>query len=60
MRVWPGGLCLSRSIGDKDVGDYIVPVPHVKQIRVSPTAPSAHRLPLLELLDAGRGETGFI
>lgn len=36
LRVWPGGLCLSRSIGDKDVGDYIVPVPHVKQIRVSP------------------------
>ncbi|GAQ91594.1 Putative protein phosphatase 2C family protein [Klebsormidium nitens] len=36
LRVWPGGLCLSRSIGDKDVGDYIVPVPHVKQIRLPP------------------------
>lgn len=34
LRVWPGGLCLSRSIGDMDVGDYIVAVPHVKQIKV--------------------------
>ncbi|XP_024388376.1 probable protein phosphatase 2C 5 isoform X2 [Physcomitrium patens] len=36
LRVWPGGLCLSRSIGDIDVGDYIVAVPHVKQIKLSP------------------------
>ncbi|XP_024369090.1 probable protein phosphatase 2C 5 [Physcomitrium patens] len=36
LRVWPGGLCLSRSIGDMDVGDYIVAVPHVKQIKLSP------------------------
>lgn len=35
LRVWPGGLCLSRSIGDTDVGEFIVPVPHVKQIKVS-------------------------
>ncbi|XP_037420938.1 probable protein phosphatase 2C 12 [Triticum dicoccoides] len=32
LRCWPGGLCLSRSIGDTDVGEYIVPVPHVKQL----------------------------
>uniref|UniRef100_A0A453ALA6 protein-serine/threonine phosphatase n=1 Tax=Aegilops tauschii subsp. strangulata TaxID=200361 RepID=A0A453ALA6_AEGTS len=32
LRCWPGGLCLSRSIGDMDVGEYIVPVPHVKQL----------------------------
>lgn len=35
LRAWPGGICLSRSIGDLDAGEYIVPVPHVKQIRVS-------------------------
>ena len=35
LRAWPGGLCLSRTIGDIDAGQYIVPVPHVKQIRVS-------------------------
>ncbi|TXG65439.1 hypothetical protein EZV62_006714 [Acer yangbiense] len=32
---WPGGLCLSRSIGDTDVGEFIVPVPHVKQVKLS-------------------------
>ena len=31
---WPGGLCLSRSIGDMDVGEFIVPIPHVKQVKV--------------------------
>ncbi|KAF9606020.1 hypothetical protein IFM89_021452 [Coptis chinensis] len=35
LRCWPGGLCLSRSIGDMDVGEYIVPVPHVKQVKLS-------------------------
>ncbi|MCO5590355.1 hypothetical protein L7F22_044324 [Adiantum nelumboides] len=35
LRCWPGGLCLSRSIGDIDVGEYIVPIPHVKQIKLS-------------------------
>ncbi|KAL4274029.1 hypothetical protein GQ457_13G020150 [Hibiscus cannabinus] len=35
LRCWPGGLCLSRSIGDKDVGEFIVPVPYVKQIKIS-------------------------
>ncbi|KAL5647742.1 hypothetical protein ACJX0J_042097, partial [Zea mays] len=34
LRCWPGGLCLSRSIGDMDVGEYIVPIPHVKQVMV--------------------------
>ncbi|THG03935.1 hypothetical protein TEA_008810 [Camellia sinensis var. sinensis] len=32
LRCWPGGLCLSRSIGDTDVGEFIVPIPHVKQL----------------------------
>ncbi|GAA0148905.1 protein phosphatase [Lithospermum erythrorhizon] len=35
LRCWPGGLCLSRSIGDMDVGDFIVPIPHVKQVKLS-------------------------
>lgn len=34
LRCWPGGLCLSRSIGDMDVGEFIVPIPYVKQIKV--------------------------
>ncbi|KAK6138839.1 hypothetical protein DH2020_027418 [Rehmannia glutinosa] len=37
LRCWPGGLCLSRSIGDMDVGEFIVPVPHVKQVKLSST-----------------------
>ncbi|KAG8049988.1 hypothetical protein GUJ93_ZPchr0009g1732 [Zizania palustris] len=35
LRCWPGGLCLSRSIGDTDVGECIIPVPHVKQVKLS-------------------------
>ncbi|EMS65150.1 putative protein phosphatase 2C 69 [Triticum urartu] len=35
LRCWPGGLCLSRSIGDMDVGECIIPVPHVKQVKLS-------------------------
>ncbi|KAI5065319.1 hypothetical protein GOP47_0020014 [Adiantum capillus-veneris] len=35
LRCWPGGLCLSRSIGDMDVGKFIVPIPHVKQVKLS-------------------------
>ncbi|KAF8392635.1 hypothetical protein HHK36_022984 [Tetracentron sinense] len=35
LRCWPGGLCLSRSIGDSDVGEFIVPIPHVKQVKLS-------------------------
>ncbi|CAI9779106.1 unnamed protein product [Fraxinus pennsylvanica] len=35
LRCWPGGLCISRSIGDIDVGEFIVPVPYVKQVKLS-------------------------
>ncbi|XP_022945801.1 probable protein phosphatase 2C 15 [Cucurbita moschata] len=35
LRCWPGGLCLSRSIGDRDVGEFIVPIPFVKQVKLS-------------------------
>lgn len=31
LRIWPGGLCLSRAIGDFDVGDSVIPFPHVMQ-----------------------------
>ncbi|MCD9558486.1 hypothetical protein HAX54_015873 [Datura stramonium] len=34
LRCWPGGLCLSRSIGDMDVGEYIVPV-LMKQVKLT-------------------------
>eukprot|EP00252_Welwitschia_mirabilis_P019539 TRINITY_DN4545_c0_g1_i2.p1 TRINITY_DN4545_c0_g1~~TRINITY_DN4545_c0_g1_i2.p1 ORF type:complete len:433 (-),score=82.72 TRINITY_DN4545_c0_g1_i2:93-1391(-) len=37
LRCWPGGLCLSRSIGDMDVGEFIVAVPHVKQVKLPST-----------------------
>jgi hypothetical protein len=36
--VWPGGLALSRAIGDRDVGDCIVAHPFVKQLRIPETA----------------------
>eukprot|EP01026_Neomeris_dumetosa_P044101 TRINITY_DN3705_c0_g2_i1.p1 TRINITY_DN3705_c0_g2~~TRINITY_DN3705_c0_g2_i1.p1 ORF type:complete len:738 (-),score=118.39 TRINITY_DN3705_c0_g2_i1:1192-3405(-) len=32
LRVWPGGLCVSRSVGDIDVGPIILPAPHIKQV----------------------------
>ncbi|KAK1355981.1 hypothetical protein POM88_049237 [Heracleum sosnowskyi] len=35
LRCWPGGLCLSRSVGDMDVGVFIVPVSRVKQVKLS-------------------------
>lgn len=31
LRIWPGGLCLSRAVGDFDVGDSVIPFPHVMQ-----------------------------
>lgn len=34
LRIWPGGLCVSRSIGDKDVGPNIIATPHVRQVLV--------------------------
>lgn len=33
LRMWPGGLCVSRSIGDMDTGPLVVPLPHVRQAR---------------------------
>ncbi|GFP85535.1 probable protein phosphatase 2c 12, partial [Phtheirospermum japonicum] len=37
LRCWPAGLCLLRSIGDMDVGEFIVPVHYVKQVKLSST-----------------------
>jgi hypothetical protein len=37
LRIWPGGLCLSRAIGDFDVGQAVVPFPHVTQVMLPPT-----------------------
>ncbi len=34
IRVWPGGLCVSRSVGDGDVGPEVVPLPHIRQVLV--------------------------
>jgi len=46
LRCWPGGLCLSRSIGDLDVGECIIAVPHVKQVKVCSPENSALHLQL--------------
>lgn len=32
LRVWPGGLAISRSIGDADVTCHVVSVPHIRQL----------------------------
>lgn len=33
LRLWPGGLCVSRSVGDLDAGPEVVPLPHIRQVR---------------------------
>lgn len=32
LRVWPGGLCVARTIGDADVGPHVIPIPHIRQL----------------------------
>ncbi|KAG2431718.1 hypothetical protein HXX76_009215 [Chlamydomonas incerta] len=32
LRLWPGGLCVSRSVGDLDAGPEVVPLPHIRQV----------------------------
>ena len=32
LRIWPGGLSISRAIGDFDVGESVLPFPHVMQV----------------------------
>lgn len=36
LRAWPGGLCVSRAIGDMDVGECILAHPHIMQIQIPP------------------------
>lgn len=37
LRVWPGGLSVSRSFGDVDVRREVVCVPHIRQVFIPPT-----------------------
>lgn len=37
LRVWPGGLAVSRSIGDADVAPQVVSCPYIKQVNRSHT-----------------------
>lgn len=37
LRVWPGGLCLSRGIGDFDIGPPVIACPHIYQVRIPDT-----------------------
>eukprot|EP00803_Ostreobium_quekettii_P001301 evm.model.scf_2486.1 EVM.evm.TU.scf_2486.1 scf_2486:9499-11655(-) len=37
LRVWPGGLAVSRSVGDIDVRPEVVPLPHIRQVVIPPT-----------------------
>ncbi|WJZ98254.1 hypothetical protein VitviT2T_016793 [Vitis vinifera] len=41
LRCWLGGLHLSQSIGDMDVGEFIVPILHVKQVKLSTAGDTA-------------------
>ena len=34
LRIWPGGLCVSRGIGDIDVGEPVIALPHIRQVIV--------------------------
>jgi len=36
LRAWPGGLAMSRTIGDVDVGPEILSIPEVFRLRLSP------------------------
>jgi len=50
--VWPGGLCLSRSLGDFDVGTCVLALPHICQAR-RPLVPAAEGQRLRQM--AARG-----
>lgn len=32
LRAWPGGIAMSRSLGDIDCGPHILPMPHIRQV----------------------------
>lgn len=33
LRLWPGGLHMSRAMGDFDCGQPVIPHPHIQQVR---------------------------
>lgn len=37
VRLWPGGIMVGRAIGDRDVGDILLPHPHIRQLRIPAT-----------------------
>lgn len=37
LRAWPGGIAMSRSLGDIDCGPHVLPVPHVRQVAIPST-----------------------
>ena len=41
LRCWLGGLHPSQSIGDMDVGEFIVPILRVKQVKLSTASDTA-------------------
>lgn len=32
IRLWPGGIMVGRAIGDRDVGEILLPHPHIRQV----------------------------
>lgn len=45
LRLWPGGLCLSRAIGDFDVGDTVLSLPYISQVSDCTVRPSRCNIP---------------
>lgn len=45
--MWPGGLCLSRAVGDFDVGSVVLAIPHIMQVQSAAPATSANYLLLI-------------
>lgn len=37
LRAWPGGIAMSRSLGDVDCGRHVLPVPHIRQVVIPHT-----------------------
>ncbi|CAD7697268.1 unnamed protein product [Ostreobium quekettii] len=37
LRVWPGGVAVSRSVGDFECGSHVLPVPHIRQVVIPDT-----------------------
>lgn len=59
LRLWPGGLCVSRSVGDLDAGPEVVPLPHIRQVRLAPRAPGRERAAwLVRQQEGGEGKPG--